>query len=403
MKRFFKPPNNDQEKGTIKNKFLMMVQRQTKLSANLVAFCRHLRQNGFVIGPAEEQDALLALNYSAAVDDAANFQLCLQATLCRSPQQLKKFPTLYENYWRELNRAVDSKISEQEEEKQQKKKQQSNKAPSLQALKDWLYNRKNKEQLETATYSDGGFGKSTEQVAFSEQEMKEVFRLVEKLVQKIANRRSRRYRSSRKKGVLDLKKSIRKNIIRNGEMIDIVYKKKKKDNVKVVLLCDVSQSMELYSRFFIQFMYAFHSLFPKVATFAFATQLYHISKELNKTSINQSLEEIINKIPDWSGGTKIGSSLATFNENFSHKHLTSKTLVIILSDGWDTDEIDLVSENMKKIHRKALKVIWLNPLADNVNWQPNVRGMKAALPHIDALLPFHNLASLQKMTHFFPK
>lgn len=373
-----------------------MIKRQTNLSANLVGFCRHLRQHNFTIGPSEEQDALIAIELVNPFDATNDLQLCLQATLCRTSIQLKQFPKLFHNYWRELDRAVDSKTTEKEEEKAQSTKQ-SQKQPSLQALKNWLYGNKNKETLETATYSDGGFGKTTEQVAFSNQEMKEVFQLVQKLVQKIANRRSRRYQTTKKKALWDIKKSIRKNIVRNGEIVDILYKKKKKDNIKVVVLCDVSRSLELYSRFFIQFMYAFHSLFSKVETFAFATTLHHISKELNKTSVNQSLEEVIKKIPDWSGGTKIGSSLQQFNDEFGHKYLTAKTLVIILSDGWDTDEMDLVGENMKLIHRKALKVLWLNPLAGSGDWQPEVRGMKAALPHIDALLPFHNVDSLRTM------
>jgi len=373
-----------------------MINRQTNLSANLVAFCRHLRQNDFTIGPAEEKDALQAIHLVNPFESTEYLELCLQATLCRTPFQLQQFPKLYQNYWKELDRAVDSKTTEKEEEKAQATKQ-SQKQPSLQALKSWLYGNKNKETIETATYSDGGFGSVTEQVAFSSQEMKEVFQLVQKLVQKIANRRSRRYKTTKKKAILDIKKSIRKNIVRNGEIVDILYKKKKKDNIKVVLLCDVSRSMELYSRFFIQFMYAFHSLFPKVETFAFATALHHISKELNKTSINKSLEEVINKIPDWSGGTKIGASLQQFNAEFGHKYLTSKTLVIVLSDGWDTDEVDLVGENMKQIHRKALKVLWLNPLAGSGDWEPEVRGMKAALPYVDALLPFHNVDSLREV------
>lgn len=373
-----------------------MIQRQTNISANLVAFCRHLRQHDFTIGPSEERDALTALALADPFSYSNQLELCLQATLCRNPQQLKKFPALYKNYWKELDRAVDSKTTDKEEA-QQKRKQQSAQKPSLQALKNWLYGNKNKETKETATYSEGGFGNATEQVAFSQQEMKEVFQLVAKLVKKIANRRSRRFTTTSKKAVIDLKKSIRKNIVRNGEIVDILYKKKKKDNLRVVLLCDVSRSMELYSRFFIQFMYAFQSLFPKVETFAFASALHHISKELNNTSINQSLQKVIDKIPDWSGGTRIGVSLAQFNESYAHKYLSSKTLVIILSDGWDADEVDLVGENMKSIYRKALKVLWLNPLAGSGDWKPEVRGMKAAMPYLDALLPFYNLESLRSV------
>ena len=374
-----------------------MINRQTNFAANLVAFCRHLRQNDFTIGPSEERDALSAIQLVNPFDSTEKLELCLQTALCKTPFQLKQFPKLYQNYWRELDRAVDSKRTDKEEEGNKTNKQQGNKAPSLQALKDWLYGNKNKEKKETATYSDGGFGDASEHVAFSTQEMKEVFQLVQKLVQKIANRRSRRFQTTKKKAVLDIKKSIRKNIVRNAEIVEVLYKKKKRDNIRVVLLCDVSRSMELYSRFFIQFMYAFQSLFPKVETFAFATSLYHISKELNANSINKSLEEVIHKIPDWSGGTKIGASLAQFNQEFGHKYLTSKTLVIVLSDGWDTDPVDLVSENMRLIHRKALKVLWLNPLAGSGDWEPEVGGMKASMPYVDALLPFYNMESLRGM------
>ena len=377
-----------------------MITRQTSLSANIVAFCRHLRLNDFTIGPSEEQDALAAIQLIDPFQSPEQLELCLQTALCRTPRQLSIFPKLYKNYWRELNRALDSKISDEETEKvKSKPKQQPKKAPSLQSLKDWLYGNKNKELVETAIYSAEGTGSKGDQVVFQQQELKEVFQLVQKLVKKIANRRSRRFRTDKKRGKLDIQKSIRKNIVKHGEIVQILYKKKKKDNVKVVLLCDVSRSMELYSRFFIQFMYAFNSLFPKVESFAFSTSLHHISKDLNQTSIETALEKVINNTPHWSGGTQIGTSLAQFNQQFAHKYLNSKTLVIILSDGWDTDEVDKVNENMKLIHRKALKVLWLNPLAGSTDWQPEVRGMKAAMPYIDALLPLYNIESLRRFVN----
>jgi len=374
-----------------------MIQRQTSLSANIVAFCRYLRQEEFNIGPAEEKDCLLALQLISPFERNEYFKLSLQATLCRTPAQLKKFGGLYDLYWKELDRAVDSKISEEEEKQQSEPDKKKKQAPGIEALKSWLYGNRNTEKLETATFSEGGTGQLAPQVDFSQQELREVFQLVKKLVQKIANRRSRRFQKTKKKAILDLGRSMRKNIYHIPDIIEIIYKTKKKDHIRVLLLCDVSRSMELYSRFFIQFIYAFHALFSKVETFVFATHLHHISKEMNLNSVNKSLEEIIRKVPDWSGGTRIGSSLAQFNEAYSHKYLNRKTLVLVLSDGWDTDEVDLVGENMKKISRKALGVIWLNPLAGREDWLPEVRGMKAALPYIDALLPFYNTESLKEV------
>lgn len=379
-------------------KYEILINRQTSLSANIVAFCRYLRANDFSVTIAEERDALHAIELLQPYNDPDTLQLCFQTALCRSPQQLVLFPKLYKTYWRELDRAVDSKLKEETEEKLSPTKvNESQRPPSINEIKNWLHGNKKNEETETSSYSTidvlgkNGFPK------FEEKELREIFRLVKKLVEKIANRRSRRFQSTRKQEQIDLKKTIRKSITRGADVTEVFYKKKKKENLKVVLICDVSRSMELYSRFFIQFMYAFQNLFPKVKTFVFSTSLHPVSQELSKKSLDQSLEKIIGKVNNWSGGTKIGASLEQFTQQYAHKHLTSKTLTIILSDGWDTGEIDLIEKNMRLIHRKSLQVLWLNPLAGNSNWKPEVQGMKAALPFVDVLLPFVNLESLRQV------
>lgn len=375
-----------------------MIKRQTSLSGNIVAFCRNLRAFGFSIGPQEEQDSLLAIQLLGSFQDPESMQLSLQTTLCKTEKQLKIFPKLYERYWKELERAVDSKLEDKEDrEKNNTTANHGKKAPSIQVIKNWLYGNKNEDETNMAAYSAIEVSGHSTFPGFEDREMKEVFQLVRKLVKKIANRRSRRFSSTHKKNQIDLKKTIRKNILRNGELIEVLYKAKKKQDLKVVLLCDVSKSMELYSRFLIQFMYAFQNLFPKIQAFVFSTSLYHISEELNHYSIDESLQKVLEKVNTWSGGTKIGSALEKFNQDYSHKYLNSKTLVIMLSDGWDTGEAELMGSEMKKIHRKAMKVIWLNPLAGSSDWKPEVVGMKAAMPYIDALLPFYNIESLKAM------
>lgn len=202
---------------------------------------------------------------------------------------MQKFPGLYHQYWKELDHAVDSKIEEQEEETKEKNNKVKSQTPGLQAIKQWLYGNKNTTLTETASYSPMEVIGQNSFPEFDERELREIFRLVKKLVRKIANRRSRRFSTTHKKKQIDLKKTIRRNILRNGELIEIMYRAKKKDELKVILLCDVSKSMELYSRFFIQFMYAFQSSFPKIQTFVFSTKLHRITPELDQQSINQSL------------------------------------------------------------------------------------------------------------------
>lgn len=371
-----------------------MIKRQTTLSANLLSFCRYLRERGFNIGPTEEADALQSLTMVASFDDPDSFQLCLQSTLCRSPQQLKLFPDLFHQFWRELDRAVDSSIKNQQEQTD-KPRPAANNAPSLHQLKNWLHGNHQKDTQETASYSAYGGAESNTLLQFNERELRDIFKLVQQLIYKIANRRSRRFQKSHRQEQLDLKKTMRYNFTRSSEIIQLKYKRKKQDQVNVILICDVSKSMELYSRFFIQFLYAFQQNFPKVNAFVFSSELHPISKELTHRSLETSLKKIIQKVTYWNGGTQIGQSLQAFNEQYLHKYVRSKTLVMILSDGWDAGAPDLVAEQMKLLHRKALKVLWLNPLAGNADWQPEVRAMKAALPYIDLLVPFYDLDSLR--------
>lgn len=377
---------------------MIIIKRQTSFSANLLVFCRYLRQHQFTIGPAEIKDALLAVELVAPWSEATHLETCLQAVLCKSPKQLQKFSKLYKRYWQELDRAVDSKLKEAEEPSEKSTSENNrHQQTSLQAIKSWLYGNKNEETTETASYSaqevNGGRGFPE----FDERELQEVFKLVQQLVAKIANRRSRRFSKSHRKATLDMKQTIRRNLFKGEELLYLNYKAKKKNQIKVVLICDVSRSMELYSRFLLQFMFAFQKLFNRIDAFVFSTRLYHISEELNAENMDSALSAIMEKVHSWSGGTQIGSSLEAFCKNYGHKILTNKTLTIILSDGWDNGDPELVVTHMKYIKNRSLKVLWLNPLAGNTNWKPDVQAMRAALPYLDGLLPFHNLKDLQEV------
>jgi len=372
-----------------------MIQRQTALSANLVAFCRFLRKEGFKISIQEAHDALQAIELLVPYDEPATFQLCLQAALCRTPLEIQQFPQLYEHYWRELEKAVDSQIKEEPEQKPQPSAQQ--KQARFTALKHWLHGNRQQEEAQTASYSDLEAAGGQDMAMFTENELAEVLTQVKKLIEKIANRRSRRFAATHQKRQVDLRRSIRKNILTYGEIVKIRYRKKKKTRLDVVLLCDVSRSMELYSRFFIQFMYGFQRLFPRVHCYVFSTRLAPVSRELTDVRTVQSLQRIANRLNELSGGTRIGASLEQFNQLYADQVLHSKTLVLLLSDGWDTGAPDLLSEQMYRLHNRAMKVVWLNPLAGNTNWSPEVVGMRAALPYIDLLLPFHNVDSIQQL------
>ena len=373
-----------------------MLDRKTSMSSNLVHFCRYLRSHDFVIGIQEEKDALLSLQLVQAVNSYKDFQLVLQAVLCKTHKQIVSFNDLFSNYWKEIEKALDSKLKDKVEEKPIKKEQIST-AQYIHELKSWLYGNKEDEEIETATYSSQNVQTATSIIELQARDLKEINRWLKIMIQRIANKRTRRFTQSHRKDQVDLQQSLRKNILQYGEMLHLMQKTKKKNQLKVVLICDVSRSMELYSRFFLQFMYAFQISFSRIQSFVFSTQLYRISSELNHSNINDSLEKIMTKVKHWSGGTRISESLENFVDSYAQKYVDRKTLVFILSDGWDHGTADTMAESMQSLQRKSMKLIWLNPLAGNPNWKPETACLLAAKPFIDEFLPFNNINDLKHL------
>ena len=169
----------------------------------------------------------------------------------------------------------------------------------------------------------------------------------------------------------------------------------KEKHLNIVLLCDVSKSMDIYSKFFIHMIYAFQNAYDKIDTFVFSTSIFNISDILQQHPWNKAFDIISERIPQWSGGTKIGSCLSDFHHNFGHRLLTKKTIVMILSDGWDTGEQDQLKDSISQIYKSCRKLIWLNPLSGNKDFSPEVIGLRTALPYIDQFAPAHNLQSLK--------
>ena len=191
------------------------------------------------------------------------------------------------------------------------------------------------------------------------------------------------------------RQTIRNSLRGGGEILDLFYHKKRRKRLKLVLLCDVSKSMDLYSLFLIQFIYAFQFVFRRIETFVFSTSLYRITDILRNEEIKNVLEKLSKQVPNWSGGTKIGNSLEQFVENFGLKFVDRQTICIIISDGWDTGDLDMLVRSMSYLKKHSRNIIWLNPLKGNPEYEPSTRGMQLALPYIDIFSSAHNLNSLK--------
>jgi hypothetical protein len=208
---------------------------------------------------------------------------------------------------------------------------------------------------------------------------------------------------ARRGHLVDLRRSIRQSLRRGGEIIDLLRRERKIQKTRVVLLCDVSGSMDLYSRFLIQFVYALQHAVSRVETFVFSTGLSRITGSLEADDLRAALDEVARRVPDWSGGTKIGRSFRRFLDEHAAAALDRRTVVIIISDGWDTGDAELLEDAMAEMRRRAGRVIWLNPLLASPGYEPICQGMRIALPYVDIFAPAHNLESLRRLERYLAR
>jgi len=162
------------------------------------------------------------------------------------------------------------------------------------------------------------------------------------------------------------------------------------------VICDVSGSMDIYSRLLLQFVYGLQNSFARVESFVFATSLSRITGELKNKTYDRALDRLSANVRGWSGGTRIGASLLDFNARWLRR-IDKRTVVIILSDGWDTGEPEQLALALAKIKERAGRLIWLNPLLGSAGYEPVTRGMQVALPLVNVFAPAHDLASLRAL------
>jgi len=231
---------------------------------------------------------------------------------------------------------------------------------------------------------------------YAADEIEEVSRLARRIVKRLARNPSRRWKPARHGRKVDLRRTFRQSLGTGGEITELSFKQRKLLKTKLVVICDVSGSMDLYSRILLQFVYGLQNSFARVETFVFSTSIERITAHLKERTFKRVLQRLATNVRGWSGGTLIGRSIAHFNSNWTGL-VDKRTIVIILSDGWDTGEPDELARALAYLKRRAGKLIWLNPLLGNPGYQPLVRGMQAALPQIDVFAPLHNLETLRKL------
>ena len=326
------------------------------------------------------------------------FRAGLKAILSKSKWQYDQFDDLYDEFWDELKKAVDSKEGKQISDDSHSKARKSAR-PSLEVLKNWLYHQNADEILSVPAFSELEVLTKKSFQDMSEEEMRLMMTLLRQLARRMARKKSRLKRRSKRRRYVDLRRTFARNMRRGGNIDKLEFSEAKEKRLNLVLLCDVSKSMDLYSRFVIHLIYAFQNSYDRIETFVFSTSTYRVTEWLENHEFEQAFDVISERFPQWSGGTAIGQCLKSFIDGHGYTMLSKKTKVLILSDGWDVGEPALLSKSMSRIHKNCNKVIWLNPLGGIPDFSPEAIGLKTAIPFIDIMASAHNLESLKLVLH----
>lgn len=360
-----------------------------------VRFCRALRARGVSSTPSESIDAARTLGL-VDLGDREEVRLALRAVLVARPEDYDAYDAVFDEVWRQGGAAGGARNTPGSGKNVISPPRPAQRKAGPVSLQNWMKPDEagagdpiriraasDQEALGARDFSD-----------FGADDDDEFRRLAATFARRLALRKSRRWKARLRGERIDLRRTARSSLRTGGDAIRIERRTRKRKRTTLVALCDVSGSMELYSRFLLRFLHALQNGFARMETFVFATRLSRITKSLRGVRYRDSLRHLGRDVRDWSGGTRIGAAVRTFvDENKSL--VDRRTIVIILSDGWDIGDPAVLSEAMGELKRRAGRVIWLNPLMGAADFTPETRGMQAALPYVDVLAAGHNLDSLR--------
>jgi uncharacterized protein len=232
----------------------------------------------------------------------------------------------------------------------------------------------------------------------TQEELETARRTLRGLIFEFEQRSTRRkVRALKRAKYIDLRRVLRSILKHGGEIMELSWSERKKKPRPIIVLCDISGSMERYSVLFLHFLYALAQEKRQVETFVFGTRLTYLTPALRYRDVESVIRQLKEVVFDWSGGTRIGASIREFNFKWSRRMLRRGAVVLVISDGWDRGDIDELEREIARLRRSVHRLIWLNPLAGKAGYEPVVKGMQAVLPYVDDFLPLNNLTSFKML------
>jgi uncharacterized protein with von Willebrand factor type A (vWA) domain len=378
----------------------------------LAGFAATLRENGFEVGLAETRDALAVL-LSPAAARRSSLKPALRALFAATRSDWERFDAIFDAYWsgRGMRRAQLARASPTAAGAAAARRLATPMSHPPHGLPDRVERRSAAEgESEASPGGRRGGASRAENLAAADvrhvvdpDEIAAVHALAARLARTMRARLLRRAQARRRGRRLDIRRTIHRSVSKGGTPVDLVWRRRKTKPLRLVVLLDTSGSMNLYTAFFVRFLHGVVGAFREAEAFVFHTRLAHVSPSLRDRDVARAVDRLGLMAQGIGGGTRIGESLATFNRWHARRVVNSRTAVMIVSDGYDTGEPELLGAQMRRLRQRCRRIIWLNPLIGWKSFSPDARGMQAALPYVDLFAPAHNLESLAALEPYLAR
>lgn len=396
------------------------IEHGERLLYRLTEFGRLLWESGINVGPHQLLDLAETLNF-IDITNAEDFYTTLKCSLLTRHEQAPIFDQMFYYFWSmrtNLNKKLENNTNSgiKREERQMRlppseRKRLAEHLKTSETRKELRGEMRPTERKRTAEEDDkeskndigepqGTAYSAIEQLRkkdfenFTWEEVQEARRLMSEMHWNLGQRSTRRKAPARSGSYPDMRRMIRRNLKYGAEMIELTWREIKQKPRPLVIICDISGSMSLYSRLLLHFIHTVSNGLMNVEAFVFGTRLTRITRQLKRRDVDDAVRDVSKSVQDWSGGTRIGDALHYFNYHWSKRVLGRGAVVLIISDGWDRGEAETLHGEMDRLQRSCHRLIWLNPLLGSPDYRPLTIGMKTSLPFIDDFLPSNNLDSL---------
>ena len=377
----------------------------TAFSDHIVAFGRVLRRLGIDVGPAHLLTALEAVR-SVGVERKDDVYFALRACLVRRQEELDLFDQAFHLFWKApsalpevmkwllKNTHIPANTKSKGYHRVMEAIQERSK---IKPPKNDAESESKIEIDEVLTYSPTELLRQKDFAAFTNEEIAAAKQYMQRFKWSVPPYKTRRFTPRLEGHVLDVRATTRTSMRNAGEIVRLSTMGPRIKPRPIVMLCDISGSMERYARMLLHFTHVLTEDHRRVESFVFGTRLTRITRHLMYRDIDEAVTAVSKDVQDWAGGTKIGECIKNFNYTWLRRVLRSSSIVLIISDGWDRGDTGMLANEMGRLKRSCHQLIWLNPLMGYDDYEPLTAGMQAALPYVDRLLPVHNLVSLEQL------